>query len=419
MRVKVQGGTPPTLTFVGARERTVLVADGVEVDARGVATSCDGRPMSGRAVSYAWDVVDAVTGARLPLASSSRDARKFAAGAGALAPGAYDLVATVVDDAYGFATNGSVRLRVERSALVARVDGGDRTVPLADGAVAVTSASYDPDDRSAPLAETWSCAFGDDACGVTADAETGATVALDRGAGAYLVTLVAAATDGREATAVATFEARAADFPRVSVAPRWTGDAVVANARLVVDASLDGGDAGEATYEWTAAGSFVDGAGLADVAATRVAGDAVVDGATTVQSLVIRAGALVPGATYAFSLRATWAGAADAGEAAVTAHVAAPPTAGVLRVAPEAGEAITTKFELATSSWASTELPLTYAFFAAADAGAGDTTVLKTGSLAAALVAALPEGALALRAWDAACAWAGGGLRNPPSKLLP
>ena len=86
VRVKVQGGTPPTLTFVGARERTVLVADGVEVDARGVATSCDGRPMSGRAVSYAWDVVDAVTGARLPLASSSRDARKFAAGAGALAP---------------------------------------------------------------------------------------------------------------------------------------------------------------------------------------------------------------------------------------------------------------------------------------------------------------------------------------------
>ena len=397
MRVKVQGGTPPTLTFVGARERTVLVADGVEVDARGVATSCDGRPMSGRAVSYAWDVVDAVTGARLPLASSSRDARKFAAGAGALAPGAYDLVATVVDDAYGFATNGSVRLRVERSALVARVDGGDRTVPLADGAVAVASASYDPDDRSAPLAETWSCAFGDDACGVTADAETGATVALDRGAGAYVVTLVAAATDGREATAMATFEARAADFPRVSVAPRWTGDAVVANARLVVDASLDG-DAGEATYEWTAAGSFVDGAGLADVAATRVAGDAVVDGATTVQSLVIRAGALVPGATYAFSLRATWAGAADAGEAAVTAHVAAPPTAGVLRVAPEAGEAVTTKFELATSSWASTELPLTYAFFAAADAGAGDTTVLKTGSLAAALVAALPEGTLALRA---------------------
>ena len=396
VRLKVQGGTPPTLTFVGARERTVLVADGVEVDARGVATSCDGRPMSGRAVSYAWDVVDAVTGARLPLASSSRDARKFAAGAGALAPGAYDLVATVVDDAYGFATNGSVRLRVERSALVARVDGGDRTVPLADGAVAVASASYDPDDMSAPLVETWSCAFGNDACGVTADAETGATVALDRGAGAYVVTLVAAATDGREATAVATFEARAADFPRVSVAPRWTGDAVVANARLVVDASLDG--AGEATYEWTAAGSFVDGAGLADVAATRVAGDAVVDGATTVQSLVLRAGALVPGATYAFSLRATWAGAADAGEAAVTAHVAAPPTAGVLRVAPEAGEAVTTKFELATSSWASTELPLTYAFFAAADAGAGDTTVLKTGSLAAALVAALPEGTLALRA---------------------
>ena len=36
MRLKVQGGTPPTLTFVGARERTVLVADGVEVDARGV-----------------------------------------------------------------------------------------------------------------------------------------------------------------------------------------------------------------------------------------------------------------------------------------------------------------------------------------------------------------------------------------------
>ena len=46
----------------------------------------------------------------------------------------------------------------------------------------------------------------------------------------------------REAAAVATFEARAADFPRVSVAPRWTGDAVVANA--VISSLADGGGAG-------------------------------------------------------------------------------------------------------------------------------------------------------------------------------
>ena len=94
MRVKVQGGTPPTLTFVGARERTVLVADGVEVDARGVATSCDGRPMSGRAVSYAWDVVDAVTGARLPLASSVHKSLDGASAHGV----ASDLIAHVVDE---------------------------------------------------------------------------------------------------------------------------------------------------------------------------------------------------------------------------------------------------------------------------------------------------------------------------------
>ena len=95
-----------------------------------------------------------------------------------------------------------------------------------------------------------------------------------------------------------------------------------------------------------------------------------------------------------------------------TARGAARPTAGVLRVAPEAGEAITT-----SSNWRRARGPRrscrSRTRFRGRGRRRGDTTVLKTGSLAAALAAALPEGALALRAWDAACAWAGGGLRNP------
>ena len=158
--------------------------------------------------------------ARLP-ASSSRDARKFAAGrrrarAGRVRPGRDRRRRRV-----RLRDERSVRLRVERSALVAAWTGATGPCPS-------PTARWPWRARARPRRQV-GAAGGDVELRVRrrrvrrdGRRRTGATVALDRGAGAYVVTLVAAATDGREATAVATFEARAADFPRVSVAPRWT-----------------------------------------------------------------------------------------------------------------------------------------------------------------------------------------------------
>ena len=291
VRVKVGAARGRPRSRSSARASgTVLVADGVEVDARGVATSCDGRPMSGRAVSYAWDVVDAVTGARLPLASSSRDAQQVRGGRRRARAGAYDLVATVVDDAYGFATNGSVRLRVERSALVARVAGGATGPCFSPTARWPWRARLRPRRQGfAPLAETWSCAFGNDACGVTADARKRTrAVALDRGAGAY-VRDARRGGDGRPrgdgrghvrgaGGGLSARERRAAlDRRRRRRERAARRRRVPGRRRRRGNLRVDGRR--ELRRRRRPRGRRGDG----------VAGDAVVDGATTVQSLVIRA----------------------------------------------------------------------------------------------------------------------------------
>ena len=99
-------------------------------------------------------------------------------------------------------TNGSVRPRVGGGAGAAG-GGGDRTVPPPT-ARWPWRGGYDPDDKA--------CAAGGDG-GAFGDGRrrrgrrpNGRDRRADRGAGAYVVTPVAAATDGREATAVATFE---------------------------------------------------------------------------------------------------------------------------------------------------------------------------------------------------------------------
>ena len=86
-------------------------------------------------------------------------------------------------------------------------------------------------------------------------------------------------------------------------------------------------------------------------------------------SLGFRTGALRPGALYTFELTVTGGDVAAVGS--VSALMNRPPFGGVLAVAPSAGEALSTVFELRADGWTDEleDLPLEYSFGYAAAAG--------------------------------------------------
>ena len=105
-------------------------------------------------------------------------------------------------------------------------------------------------------------------------------------------------------------------------------------------------------------------AGAGD-AASRLAGAALTP--TTQATLVVRPGSLEPGGRYRFRVSAEW-GVEWAGQpggrgfAEATVQVSAGPSAGRLRVAPMAGQALRTNFTLSAEGWLAEDLPLRYAF---------------------------------------------------------
>ena len=101
-------------------------------------------------------------------------------------------------------------------------------------------------------------------------------------------------------------------------------------------------------------------AGAGD-AASRLAAAALTP--TTQATLVVSPGSLEPGGRYRFRVSAGWAGQPGGrGFAEATVQVSAGPSAGRLRVAPMAGQALRTNFTLSAEGWLAEDLPLRYAF---------------------------------------------------------
>jgi hypothetical protein len=170
------------------------------------------------------------------------------------------------------------------------------------------------------------------------------------------------------------------------------------SAKLALSASVTSASPAQLSLTWRlAAGPWLN---LSDPALVGTS----LRGAT----LGLRAGALAPGASYTFELSAS--DASDVAVATVSVTAAAAPAGGVLRVSPDAGDALATPFTLDTTGWrdandaAAAALPLRFQFrYTALDDASGlprgDAVLLSDFGDAATLVTtALPPGRLLLGA---------------------
>jgi len=149
-------------------------------------------------------------------------------------------------------------------------------------------------------------------------------------------------------------------IPLVNVAP-VTGK-VDPNTKLVLRSSITGDNS--TLVSWGSADIDLLAAGRLD-SPTDVT---VLRGVDMSCTLIVNPGALSPGVTYVFQLRARFDAMGKYGESSSLGEVSvttnSPPSGGVFSVFPLKGEALNTTFALSTHSWADDpeDYPLMYSF---------------------------------------------------------
>jgi len=378
--VKVRNDAPPNLIIVGGTVREFTRPKQVSIGVQGISTSCDGRPTADRAVVFGYALLDATTRADLSLPGESTDQRYYKLAPYSLAVGKYVLVATVTDLLTGLSNSATAAVVIKRSAVVAVISGG--VVPAGSGARVSAAKSYDPDveglkGAAAGLGFAWACVEGcaafDPPLEDGALPYTGEAFILDESfaAGAYRFQVTVSASFGRVAIASAAYELTATDVPSVVIdAPgvlRFSSAKRLVLAAAVAPSSLGRTYEGATlSSEWLlTSGALADGHPLADYAQTEVALASSAARGARDHNLAVAAGALVPYATYTFTLAAALevSPAFLYGSASVIVFAASPPTSGKLRVEPGNGVAIETQFSLETMFWVTDDGPLQYSFF--------------------------------------------------------
>ena len=321
-------------------------------------------------------------------------------------------------------TTAEITVTAKASDLFAAVSGGSFRMQSRNDELALDgSASFDPDDLTSTshLTYAWACALSSSRSIVTTPAQSsctttsGAALALDTASettiaaselssGTYAFTLwVYSLADGRNSSATAVVKLAALEVPKLSIRPLSVakvnpnpGSFVQLRGTLVSDpAKFEGG----LTYLWTKTDG--DDPSSDSIYAT------VFAVAPSRLNTVLQLGALTEGQTYSFRLTATVAELVDDAANATTGFselsvvVNSPPSSGSFKALPASGVALTTSFTLTCTSWVddASDLPLTYAFFAAPGMSAAKSLVAITSeqSLVAASTATsyttlLPEG---------------------------
>ncbi|KAJ1448679.1 REJ domain-containing protein [Pelagophyceae sp. CCMP2097] len=405
---------PPNVLIVGGTVFEFTRPEQVSILIKGIATSCDGRSAADRAVGFDYALLDAATRADLSLPSESIDQNYYKLAPYSLAVGEYVLDATVTDLKTGASVSATAAVVIKRSAVVAVISGG--VVPAGSRARVSAAKSYDPDAKgltgaAAGLGFAWACVEGcaafDPPLEDGALPYTGEAFILDDSlvAGAYLFQVTVTASFGRTAVANAAYELASTDVlsvvidtpgvVRVSSSRRFSLAAAVAPSSL--GRTYDGATV---KSEWIPTSGALDEdltlAYWARTFASQSQRPDVLPGQRRLQTaasgardhnLVLLPGALVPYATYTFTLSAALeeTHAFLYSSASVIVVVASPPTSGVLRVEPGFGIAIETQFSLETIFWVTDDGPLQYAFFSESTDGITRGSTLNVPSLATVL----------------------------------
>jgi hypothetical protein len=267
-----------------------------------------------------------------------------------------------------------VVVRVLSSDLKAFIADGDRLFSLSSGKALVLKATdaYDPDvgqTGDSALGVVWSCrvgaggpvCFDEDTLASYAFRSTSNSIktltvptsALSTFAtsGETLVFKIALVKEARRADTEVRIQVTEARVPAAAITVS-SGTAKVAGdkaLRLLGEAQLNG--ATLFSYEWSVIGNNLD---LTD--------SSLLLTPRTSKDLVLKAGALQPGAEYEFELLVYAANIAMPGKAYRTVVVNKAPTSGKCRAFPPTGLAYNTTFTLQCSGWEDEDLPLKYEY---------------------------------------------------------
>jgi hypothetical protein len=332
---------------------------------------------------FAWSATTAIAAAGGPLLLAAAPVRG-AAGPALTLPArsllgngqqaAFVLQACVARASSPTCSNASFSFAVTASPLVALMGGGGGVIGESPFTLS-GAASFDPDGAGgAVLSYAWTCARLDGSSPACAARDGTPVIAAANVAGAatlraqlagaaapgalYLFTLTVS-EGGRSSSVNTTVTVLPGALPFVSVA----GSAVLSGAKadpsrqLVLFANVTAFVPGAVATRW----AVVEQRGVSG-ALLNLSDPAVSATAVTSVSMVIRPGALAPGASYVFQLTATDAVGA-VGSANTSIRTSSPARDGWADVAPSSGVALSTQFLLTAAGWSADadELPLTYA----------------------------------------------------------
>ena len=377
--------------IIGGGDQSLRRDSDLIVEAQGAATSCDGRSLVDRTVSYAWTL--SVAGEASLLVSNKKNQRVFGLDAFSLEPGVdYTLAVVVTDEAFKSTNKAEIQIQVESGGVVAVIDGGDRVVSFSEVFDLSAGSSYDEnvaDDfgENAGLTFEWRCVVAEateadgqdeaDYCSGMFSTEESLTLdASDLGAGLFRFSVIVNSTlyQPRTSSAAVTYRVSEGLVPNVFVMG-YSGSVNAALKATVAGTIASPDDLPSYTYSlesrmvtsWTVspAKSMSGGKALSELALTPIVlSTAFVVGSNVElgHDLVLAKDALVPGATYVFTLEARSDITDQVGSASVTVKVARPPTSGNVVVTPSTGMALVTQFSASAKKWVASELPLAYQF---------------------------------------------------------
>ena len=379
-QVDIVSGAIPELTIAGGLQQTTRAWKALSIFANAKACS---ETTAKKKLTYSWNASS--SSSNYPLTSTSADPRYFELSAYTLTAGSRLRLNVRVTDDRGSYNEAFLTVDVLKGDVIASIDGtrGSSRSALVEGQLSLdASTTYDEDDPQAKLNFSWACAFyfddnmkhSCDAYYDTANTLSSSTFAMIPKAasagGVFELTVVATTTDGRNDTASALVSVLAdRRAPAVTIKAQTAGlhlDKVNPSTRLVLLASVES-KLNNTKVRWRRVDSNEASSTLGLLVDSPTS--KVLSATSTTVPLVLRPDALVPGASYAFSLTATsTSGSSSVATIDIICNVA--PRSGSIAVSPATGVALTTRFSLSADNWIDTDLPLRYNFYQRAPATA-------------------------------------------------
>ena len=361
----------PSLTIIGPSYRTTTTSTPLTILSTATYSSCASTVSS---VKYSWTVQTGSPSVFVDKPSTSRDPSRYTVSANSFAVGSTYIV-TITASVDALSSSAAVTVYVVKGPVIAAVVGGyTRSVPVNQDLVLDASISKDSDaepNAKSSLNYKWSCIISSQknygaACDFfgSITSTTNAIRILQNkmfSSNIYSFTVIATSGDGRS------------DSQTVIVTPTSTGKVGISittsftrfnpTAKLVINSNIDSATA--TTSEWsvfTPLGVSVPFTALTPSLRLFADTDA---GSKILFPLSLDANTLRGGSYYTFRLTAFETGSSGGSTySEVVLFANAPPTGGYVLSTPPAGNALITRFSIASPGWTTdvANFPLTYVF---------------------------------------------------------